>query len=367
MNNRELKLKEISNHFVRWHIQIEHLNSLNLYDANIFSEYSLCELLNTVFDYSLKNINSFEKNFPAIDLGDTENGIAIQVTSTNQRQKIQSTLNKFFEHKLDNNYEKLYIFILGNRQKKYANLIIKSSFDFRESEHILDFKDLLKYINFLPLNRINKIANLLEKENDIEKSKKLINRNVALTKRKLSLKKRMQKDLLCQLDREHWQHAMYEPWVKFKYRNVIIRSVDDKSWPKAEKDENAKMSGWIKSEFWNFYENGLELISMGGDVIVDKNGYWDELNWREDNRRSNPDYTVKSFNFFVRIPFEYIVEYDMEPDAYYGVPTIYVEYANNGTPYEEVLYGFGGWYNKEKPEDSAYLQYFNNQKRKELP
>ncbi len=67
MNNRELKLKVISNEFARWQVQIENLNSMSLYDANIFSEYTLCELLNLVFDFSLVNANLISTNFPAVD------------------------------------------------------------------------------------------------------------------------------------------------------------------------------------------------------------------------------------------------------------------------------------------------------------
>jgi hypothetical protein len=78
MNPRELELKTIANEFAKWELKISNLNSLNLYDVNLFSENSICELLNCIFDYKLHNINALTKNHPAIDLGDEYNRVAIQ-------------------------------------------------------------------------------------------------------------------------------------------------------------------------------------------------------------------------------------------------------------------------------------------------
>jgi len=48
---------------------------------------------------------------------------------------------------------------------------------------------------------------------------------------------------------------------------------------------------------------------------------------------------VVSFYTFFKIPYDYIVDYDMEPDSYYSIPSIYVEYLKDGMPYEEIVYG----------------------------
>ena len=365
MNNRELLLKTISNEFVRWQIQIENLNSLNLYDANIFSEHTLCELLNILFDYKLINANLISSNFPAVDLIDKRNKIAIQVTSTKQKNKIQATLNKFSEKKLHFEYDKLIIIILGTKQKIYSKLKISPDITFIESEQILDFKSLLNIIARLPLKRIEKISNLLNQES-IRSLPKKRNNNATILKKKLSLKKKLQKDLLLELDRQHWEQLRHEPWIKFRYHNVIIRSIDDKSWPKVDDTDKTKISSWFKGEVWDFYENGLELISHGGTSIFDKNGYWDLLNWRKDKREVNEKYTKVSYDTFLRIPYEFIVDYDMEPDDYNGIPTIYVEYAKDDMPYEEILYGRGGYYDKQNPKDSYYTYYFEKTKRKKL-
>lgn len=365
MNNRELKLKIISNEFAKWQVQIENLNSLSLYDANIFSEHTLSELLNIVFDFSLINANLISANFPAVDLVDDTNKIAIQVTSSKQKNKIQATLNKFSETKLYLKYDKLYIIILGKKQNVYANLKLSNNFLFSASEQIIDFKSLLNIVARLPLKRIEKVADLLTKES-IRAPQKRRNKNVAIIKRKLSLKKKLQKDLLFEMDRKHWEHLRHEPWIKFRYQNAIIRSVDDTSWPNVDERGDNKMSGWFKGEFWNFYENGIELISDGGDAIFDRDDNWDILNWRGDKREENNNYTKVSSHRFLRIPYDFIIDYDMQPDPYYGLPTIYVEYAKNDMPYEDIVYGRAGYYDKQNPKNSYYTYYFENSKRKKL-
>ncbi|WMJ72224.1 SMEK domain-containing protein [Cytophagaceae bacterium ABcell3] len=245
MNKREFELKAISNEFARWQVQIQNLNSLSLYDANLFSESSICEILNSIFDYQLANINSSFKNYPAIDLADDYNKIAVQVTSTNSSVKIQETLNKFFENKLEAKYDELFLLILGNKQKRYKKFISKEDFIFDEGKHIIDFKDLLMFINKLPTKKIEQIRVVLEQQHlskTILKSKS----NAVRVKRNLTLKKRLKKDLLEELDKPLWRRAIYEPYIRFKYHNIIIRSVDDNTWPDAKESKYGEMSTWFK-------------------------------------------------------------------------------------------------------------------------
>lgn len=365
MNNRELKIKTISTEFAKWQVEIENLNSLNLYDANLFSENSICDILNSIFDYELKNINSISKNHPAIDLVDYKNKIAVQVTSTKSSLKIQSTIDKFFGNNFEEKFDELLIVILGKKQKNYSNIKVVKEYNFDETKHILDFKDLLRIINILPTNRIENIAKLLEQEN-ITKNKKKPTTNATKIKKNLALKKKLKKDFILKLDQKEWQRAIYEPWRRFTYHNAIIRSIDDKNWPNIDDSEENRISSWFKGEFWDFYDNGIELITHGGEAIFDQNGNWDILDFRGDERENNQKYKKISFHTFLRIPYEYIVDYDMEPDAYNGIPTIYVEYAKNGMPYEVILHGISGYYVANDESKSRLVNYFDNNKRIDL-
>lgn len=365
MNKRELQLKTIANEFARWQVQLENLNSLNLYDANLFSETSICEILNVIFDYELKNVNSLTKNHPAIDLADSYNRIAVQVTTTKSKGKVQSTLDKFFAKKMETVFDELLIIILGRKQKAYSALSVPDDFIFDAKKHILDFRDLLHLIGFLPTKRIEKIAHLLEQESTPNKRKESVSAATKV-KQNLALKKKLKKDLLRKLNPQEQKCAMYVPSHWFRYQNVIIRSVDDTSWPNVDEDTESRISSWFKSEPWRFYDHGLELIAMGGRAIFDEEGNWDILDGPDDERKNNQKYRQVSFQSFLRIPYEYIVNYDMEPDNYYGVPTIFVEYANEGTPYEETLCGVMGEYDQEDEFNSRITYYFNNDKRRKL-
>ena len=361
MNPRELELKAIAHEFAKWELKISNLNSLNLYDVNLFSENSICELLNCIFDYKLHNINALTKNHPAIDLGDEYNRVAIQVTSSKSSKKIQSTIDKFFENKLDCVYDELSILILGKKQNRYLEFNLPKDYSFNSDKHIIDFKDLLRFIKFLPTKKIKSISRLLIEENSSPQRRIHIKSNASKIKRILALKKRMKKDFLIELKREDWEYSWYEPWIKFKYRNLLIRSVDDTSFPNVDDESSGAISSWFKGEFWDFYENGLELISMGGAAIFDEKGNWDILDWRGDNRKNNEKFKTVPFHTFLRIPYEYIVEYDMETDPYYGIPSVYVQYLKEGMPYEEILYGQIGVYKLKR-----FTKYFDVKKRRKL-
>ena len=359
MNEREQNLKNISNEFANWEVKISNLNSLNFYDANIISENTVCELLNTIFDYQLVNINSKTKNHAAIDLGDETNRISYQITSTKTSQKIQKSLNTFFENGLEYSYDELFILILGKKQRKYPKLKTQASFSFEPERHVLDFRDLLHFISFLPNSKIKKINKVLDDQNN-NPLPRSTTKKASRVKRNLALKKRMKKELLMDIDRKDWKRAMFEPCIRFRYHNIIVRSVENDTFPDDPRVPG-KMSNWFKGEFWDFYDNGLELIGMGGEAIFDKDENWDILDWREDSRRTNPNYKVVSFHDFFRIPYEYIVELDMDTDQYYGLPALYVEYAKEGMPYEEILAGIAGNHDNER-----LTYYFDHEMRKTL-
>jgi len=194
MNLRELEIKTISNEFASWETKISNLNSLNLYDANIFSEHSICELLNCIYEYKLHNINAVQKNFPAIDLGDKYNRISFQVTSTKSSKKIQSTIDKFIGNKLYNDYDELFILILGKKQSNYPEFKVTNEFTFNKHKNIIDFRDLLSSINFLPTLKIKKISKILIEENETVNRVAPKRSSSARIIRNLALKKRMKKD-----------------------------------------------------------------------------------------------------------------------------------------------------------------------------
>ena len=61
------------------------------------------------------------KNSAAIDLVDTENRIAIQVTSTATGEKIKQTINEFVKNKRPEDYDRLLVYIITEKQIMIIN------------------------------------------------------------------------------------------------------------------------------------------------------------------------------------------------------------------------------------------------------
>lgn len=131
---------------------------------NTFAEDFVKDLLNIVFDYNLKNLNFDIKNQVSIDLGDMDNGVAYQVTSTKTTPKIQTTIDKFIEFQLYGTYPQLYVFILQDKQKSYPQFDTRGFFTFNSQTHILDFKHLLAIIKTLETDKLRKVNALIQEE-----------------------------------------------------------------------------------------------------------------------------------------------------------------------------------------------------------
>lgn len=137
--------------------------SINLHDINISAEDFVCELLNRVYGYQLKNLNRERTNNPGIDLGDTVNGIAVQVTSDNRREKVKETLNTFAEYGYIEQYSRLIVFILGDK-KRFTASFESAPLRFSVEKDILDFKDIVKAINTLDTDKIESVCSYVEQE-----------------------------------------------------------------------------------------------------------------------------------------------------------------------------------------------------------
>uniref|UniRef100_UPI0022E81F93 SMEK domain-containing protein n=1 Tax=Phocaeicola plebeius TaxID=310297 RepID=UPI0022E81F93 len=179
--HRKEKIEKIAELFARFRTEVESLNSLNLYDINIHAENVIIPILNLVYEINLVNINNQVKNSAAIDLVDTENRIAIQVTSTATGEKIKHTINEFVKNKRPEDYDRLLVYIITEKQKRYSDSIFSvvndNKLEFSEKD-ILDYSDILKEINsFISLAKIDSLLQLLKDEfceEEISKRKYLL-------------------------------------------------------------------------------------------------------------------------------------------------------------------------------------------------
>lgn len=141
---------------------IESNNANNLYDSNIYCEDVLCGVLNIIYKLELQNLNSHQYNYPAVDLGDFNESVCFQITTSNKKRKIKDTVDKFINHKLYEKFEELNILIIGEKIAYKDDVDTKGYFNFSIKNNVKDYRDLCKDIYGLRTNRIEKTLNYLE-------------------------------------------------------------------------------------------------------------------------------------------------------------------------------------------------------------
>ncbi|HLP60926.1 MAG TPA: SMEK domain-containing protein [Candidatus Deferrimicrobium sp.] len=170
--NKENDIKKVI-HLIAWWLSKLELNEfIDLFDLNKITEDIVLMLLNEIYGYQLVNLNHKKHNFSAIDLGDTENGIAFQVTTRTDIYKIEKNLKTFIkEHKTD--YPKgIRFLILSMEESKIRNLkrskrLKNIDLNFNPGKHILSMKEIIREIETLYVEdreRFNRVKQILEEE-----------------------------------------------------------------------------------------------------------------------------------------------------------------------------------------------------------
>jgi hypothetical protein len=159
MDNRQTYISIITKRITYLQKEVENFNSLNLTDINVFAENFYRDLFNLI-GFEFNNTNFESNNFAHIDLIDTVNKQAIQVTSQNDNTKIKEAIDGFFA-KPENKDYKLQILLISKDAKDYKT---KFGNSFNHKEDVLDIKRLLAIINDIKeIDAIKNIADFLNK------------------------------------------------------------------------------------------------------------------------------------------------------------------------------------------------------------
>ena len=133
LQKRKIKIMNRSQYFNYIEEKINYLSyriskrgKINLLDLNIYSETFFAEMINILLKFNLKNMNAIQQNIEGIDLIDHKNKVVAQVSSTNTKQKIESSLKKkIMENYKD--YRFVFIPIVGEsdglKAKKFLILM----------------------------------------------------------------------------------------------------------------------------------------------------------------------------------------------------------------------------------------------------
>jgi hypothetical protein len=142
----------------------EHRGLLHLFDNHTVAQHFFCRLLNAAYDLDLVELDNLEENFPAIDLGDKKQRIAYQVTTQKVSEKVTKTLETFDAHHLGEQFDKVKILVIGDRQNTYGAVVIPDGLKFSTEDDIIDVAGLLKYIRTLDTPHLEAIQKILAEE-----------------------------------------------------------------------------------------------------------------------------------------------------------------------------------------------------------
>jgi hypothetical protein len=170
MRKKEL-IEQITNALAILSRKVEISSSMNLTDINVVAEDFYRDLLNLTFGYELLNINLINPNAVSIDLGDTVNRIAIQVTSTSALKKTRETVQKFIKNSLFNDYDRLIILnLVGVTQHRDKFIGEEGVFQIDTKNDILDYNDFARLIAGNSTDKLETIVNFINKDLMLEKS-----------------------------------------------------------------------------------------------------------------------------------------------------------------------------------------------------
>jgi len=160
---------------------------------------------------------------------------------------------------------------------------------------------------------------------------------VARIQRRISMKKKVYAQLISEKGKAKKNGS--------EVLEVIIHDVHRDMYP----DSNFSSSGispWFKLEFVKSYYGGLSFYLSIENILINKEtGKW-KL-WDYESEISSEYLKIKAFRVG-NIPYDNIVDIDIEGDEYYMFPHIYCEFNHLGSPYERI------WY-KVTPQDQALV------------
>ncbi len=137
---------------------------LNILDLHLHSESFYHYFLNELYSWKVQNENEFKPNVEAIDLVDHTNSYVIQVSATNTKQKIESSLSKDLI-KSYTEYTFKFVSIANDanelRSKTYVN---PYNISFSPANDIIDKNSILTTIKGLELDDLKRIYNFIKKE-----------------------------------------------------------------------------------------------------------------------------------------------------------------------------------------------------------
>ncbi len=174
---REQDINVIIQRFAFLRNIIEMSVAQNLTSLNVISENFFRDLLNLLLGSHFRNLNVDLGNMAAIDLGDSDQEMCVQVTSTGDKTKITKTVKAFVKHGLHNDYSRLIVLIVTKKKKYQPSKAtsVKPVFEIDLKKDVWDWDDLVKFANNLSQDELSDVRNFVEASIQYEEAKTPLN------------------------------------------------------------------------------------------------------------------------------------------------------------------------------------------------
>ncbi len=107
------RIRRISKNLNWFYADAQTRAKLGQFDLHKDAERVFGTILGKVLGVELEDLNRKKYNHPAVDFGNTQAGVAVQVTTTVSDQKIRHTLDTFMKYKLDEQYGHIIVMVIA--------------------------------------------------------------------------------------------------------------------------------------------------------------------------------------------------------------------------------------------------------------
>lgn len=107
------QIRRISKNLNWFYADAQTRAKLGQFDLHKDAERVFGTILGKVLGVELEDLNRKKYNHPAVDFGNTQAGVAVQVTTTVSDQKIRHTLDTFMKYKLDEQYGHIIVMVIA--------------------------------------------------------------------------------------------------------------------------------------------------------------------------------------------------------------------------------------------------------------
>lgn len=113
---RENIIKKLAERFGTLSNYVSTMNKSGYMDINKSAERLFMDILNVTYNLRLRDMNSIQDNYPAIDLGDYTARVCFQITSEATTAKVRQTLEKFKEKGLNSDFDEIIFLIISDKK-----------------------------------------------------------------------------------------------------------------------------------------------------------------------------------------------------------------------------------------------------------